>query len=159
MNDDELYHYGVLGMKWGVRRAKQSGNSASLKRHFGNTAGKLDDLESKAAKQALKADDQRIASETAATPRDRSNLRKSSTKNMRKALRGYNKTVKFAAAAVNSFWDAPVDTITEDNKKEIADHLNRSAFMQKRLTDELNMQQIMSEMSDVPRTTYHVVHA
>lgn len=157
--NDELCHYGIKGMKWGVRRAKQRGDSASLKRHFGKTAGKLDELESKAARQALTADDQRIASETATTPSDRSKNQKSSAKNMRKALRGYSKSVKFAAAAVNAFWDAPVDTITEDNKQEIADHLNRSAFMQKRLTEELNMHQIMSEMSDVPRTTYHVAHA
>lgn len=32
-NSDELYHYGVLGMKWGVRRARKNGASYAYKSH------------------------------------------------------------------------------------------------------------------------------
>ena len=32
-NSDELYHYGVLGMKWGVRRARKNGSSYVYKSH------------------------------------------------------------------------------------------------------------------------------
>ena len=32
-NSDELYHYGVLGMKWGVRRARKNGASYVYKSH------------------------------------------------------------------------------------------------------------------------------
>ena len=32
-NSDELYHYGVLGMKWGVKRARKNGASYVYKSH------------------------------------------------------------------------------------------------------------------------------
>lgn len=31
--NDELYHYGVLGMKWGVHRARKKGSAYSYKSH------------------------------------------------------------------------------------------------------------------------------
>lgn len=33
VSGDELYHYGVLGMKWGVRRARKNGTSYVYKSH------------------------------------------------------------------------------------------------------------------------------
>ena len=31
MNSDELYHYGVLGMRWGIRKARSNGTSYTYK--------------------------------------------------------------------------------------------------------------------------------
>lgn len=33
MSEDELYHYGVVGMKWGVRRARKKGTTYTYKSH------------------------------------------------------------------------------------------------------------------------------
>lgn len=38
---DHLEHYGVKGMKWGVRKAIATGNSKALDRHFRKAAKKL----------------------------------------------------------------------------------------------------------------------
>jgi len=49
-NDEYLAHYGVRGMKWGVRKAIQSGNSARLSRQYAKASKKLAKLEKQAGK-------------------------------------------------------------------------------------------------------------
>lgn len=49
-SDDYLAHYGVMGMKWGVRKAIASGNSARLGRQYAKASKKLAKLEKRAAK-------------------------------------------------------------------------------------------------------------
>lgn len=48
-NEDFLAHYGVKGMKWGVRKARESGNSRQLGRQFAKASKKLAKLEKRAA--------------------------------------------------------------------------------------------------------------
>ncbi len=64
--DDELYHYGVLGMKWGVHRASKKYSSAttskarskatdSLKSHMSKASKKLNKYSKKTDKKLNKA--------------------------------------------------------------------------------------------------------
>lgn len=48
-NEDFLAHYGVKGMKWGVRKARESGNARRLGRQFNKAQKKLAKLEKRAA--------------------------------------------------------------------------------------------------------------
>lgn len=49
-NEDYLAHYGIRGMKWGVRKAIASGNSARLGRQYAKAQKKLAKLEKQAGK-------------------------------------------------------------------------------------------------------------
>jgi hypothetical protein len=56
--EDYLAHYGIKGMKWGVRKARESGNSRALSRQFKKAEKKLAKLEKRAnngAKYARRA--------------------------------------------------------------------------------------------------------
>lgn len=57
-NDEYLAHYGIKGMKWGVRKAVESGNSRKLDRAYRKASKKLAKLEKRAnngAKYAKRA--------------------------------------------------------------------------------------------------------
>lgn len=47
-NDDYLAHYGIKGMRWGVRKAIAAGNVAKLSKHYAKAAKKLAKLEKRA---------------------------------------------------------------------------------------------------------------
>lgn len=49
-SDEYLAHYGIRGMKWGVRKARERGNAAGLSRQYAKAQKKLAKLENRAAK-------------------------------------------------------------------------------------------------------------
>lgn len=44
MNEYELYHYGVKGMKWGVRKKRYGDVNLDRKRKLGQRVGDMDDV-------------------------------------------------------------------------------------------------------------------
>ena len=46
-SSDFFMHYGVKGMKWGVRRARENGNQKALSRHYSAASNKLRQLTAK----------------------------------------------------------------------------------------------------------------
>lgn len=56
--DDFLAHYGVKGMKWGVRKAIEKGNSKRLARHYARAAKKLAKFNERADVEMQKSDAQ-----------------------------------------------------------------------------------------------------
>ena len=56
MNNDELMHYGVLGMKWGVHRGHASKAYGKASKKLNKLENKVDKAEQKADKAMYKAD-------------------------------------------------------------------------------------------------------
>ena len=53
-SDDALMHYGIKGMKWGIRRAIKSGNSQRLAKQYSKAARKLGKLSLRANRDLMK---------------------------------------------------------------------------------------------------------
>lgn len=57
MNNQELYHYGVLGMKWGVRRGNTTKAYGKASKKLAKLDRKVTKAENKVIKRAKKNDD------------------------------------------------------------------------------------------------------
>ena len=111
MADYELYHYGVLGMKWGVRRGKTSRAYAKASKKLNKLNNRVSDSEAEMNKRTAKAD-KSLASRFASEKRQNKKLNKArvAAADYRSAVRKANKWYK---AMESTFENTDISLTTE----------------------------------------------
>lgn len=90
MTNEELQHYGVLGMKWGVRRGRTTRAYEKASKKLNKLNSRVEDSEADVNKRVAKAD-------KAASSRFASNRKQEkSLDKAKESLAGYRKTVRKA---------------------------------------------------------------
>lgn len=110
---DELYHYGVIGMKWGVRRGNVSKAYSKASKKLSRLDAKVSKKEDKAVKQSNKAD--KKYSSVLATDNSRSKADAKARESAAKLAKQARKANKWYKSMQKTFANTTV-TLTPEQK-------------------------------------------